>query len=274
MLDLPADEPGLVEGAGTTVRAVDRAVAILRCFSVRSPSMSVAQIQAAVGLSRPTVYRLLETLEGTGLIRSEGNPQRFRLAHGVMQLAHVWLAGLNLPELARPMVEALRDQTGETAAFFVPRGDMRLCVLEYRSHEVLAVSRGIGDMGRLTDGASGKAMLAFMSDVRQRQLLDSLEDAVTRKRLGGELAQTRRSGFSVSRGEVFAGAAAVASPVLDQSGAVAGSLGVFGPQSRMDAARVEEAAGHVLATSRRLATLLGYSSEGPAFSASKPGSRR
>ena len=35
----------------------------------------MAQIQAAVGLSRPTVYRLLETLEGLGLIQSEGNPQ-------------------------------------------------------------------------------------------------------------------------------------------------------------------------------------------------------
>lgn len=261
MLDLTTDEPGLTDGGGTTVRAVERAVAILRCFTLRSPSMSVVQIQASVGLSRPTVYRLLETLEGAGMILSEGNPQRFRLAHGVMQLAHVWLAGLNLPELARPLVEALRDETGETAALFVPRADMRLCVLEYRSHEVLAVSRGVGDMGKLVEGASGKAILAFMGEAKRQELIASLAEPAARKRLTGEVAQTRRDGYAISRSEVFAGAVAVASPVMDQSGSVAASLGVFGPQSRMTTTKTEECAQQVALASRKLATLLGHSTD-------------
>lgn len=242
-------------GAGT-VRAVDRAITILRCFEVRTPIMSVAQIQAAVGLSRPTVYRLLETLEVLGMVQAEGNPQRYRLAHGVMQLARVWLAGLSISEVAQPIVQAVRDQTGETAALFVTRGDLRLCILEYRSHEVLAMYRGVGDTGPLVQGASGKAILAFMGEARQSSLVGGLSGA-DRKQLAADLKQARRDGFAISRGEVFAGAVAVAAPIFDQSGEVAGSLGVFGPESRMTDRQVANATDRVLLAAAELSTLLG-----------------
>src|SRR3954471_15168848 len=109
------------KGEGGTVRAVDRAIGILQCFTADKPALSVLEIQRRVGLSRPTLYRLLQTLGASGLIRAEGDPQRFRLAHGVMELAHVWLAGLDKVEVARPVLERLREATGETAALFVLR---------------------------------------------------------------------------------------------------------------------------------------------------------
>lgn len=235
--------------------------------------MSVAQIQAAVGLSRPTVYRLLETLVALDMVQSEGNPQRYRLAHGVMQFARVWLASLNLPDAAQPIVEAVRDDTGETAALFVPRNDMRLCVLEHRSHEVLAMSRGVGDMGHLTEGASGKAILAFMGKGRQAALIGGADGAV-RERLSTDLERTRRDGFALSRGEVFAGAVAVAAPIFDQSGAVVASLGVFGPESRMTDRRVKEATRRVVAAAAELSGLLGAQPHQTLPNASKPESRR
>lgn len=267
------DYPAAEEAGTGTVRAVERAVAILRCFTVRNPALSVAQIQGAAGLSRPTVYRLLETLEGLNMVHAEGNPQRYRLAHGVMQLARVWLAGLNLPDVAQPIVEAVRDDTGETSALFVPRNDMRLCVLEYRSHEVLAMSRGVGDMGHLAEGASGKAILAFMGEGRQAALVGSKSDEAARERLTADLEHTRRDGFAVSRGEVFSGAVAVAAPIFDQSGAVAGSLGVFGPESRMTDKHIKEATQRVMAAAAEISALLGAQQQ-TAVSASKPGSRR
>ena len=106
------------DGALSGVRAVDRAIAILQAFTSDKPAMSVIELQQRVGLSRPTLYRLLNTLVTRGLIRSEGDPQRFKLAHGIMQLSHVWLKGLDVTGIARPVIEGLRDTTGETAALF------------------------------------------------------------------------------------------------------------------------------------------------------------
>ena len=83
-----------VENGAAGVRAVDRAIAILQCFSADQPGLSVIEIQKRVGLSRPTLYRLLQTLAQRDLILADGNPQRFRLSHGVMKLSPVEFAAL------------------------------------------------------------------------------------------------------------------------------------------------------------------------------------
>src|ERR1700676_1510757 len=131
----PAKDTGKDPGM-TGVRAVDRAIAILQCFTAEQPKLSVIEIQKRVGLSRPTLYRLLHTLAARDLIHAEGDPQRFMLAHGVMQLSHVWLNGLEVVAVARPIVEGLRDLTGETAALFRLQEDRGICILECESRHV------------------------------------------------------------------------------------------------------------------------------------------
>jgi DNA-binding IclR family transcriptional regulator len=220
------------EAAGSTVRAVDRAIAILQCFTADKPALSVLEIQKRVGLSRPTLYRLLQTLGASGLIKAEGDPQRFRLAHGVMELAHVWLAGLDKVDAARPVLEKLREDTGETAALFVLREQKRICVVELESHHALTIARGVGDTGDITLGASGKAILAFLDEGRRNAILDQVTKA-RRAELTKALEVVRSRGFAVSHGEVFVGAVALAAPTFNHNGEVAGCLGVFGPRARV-----------------------------------------
>src|SRR6185437_14463431 len=140
----PKEEAANEDGAAG-VRAVDRAIAILQCFTPDQPAMSVVDIQKRVGLSRPTLYRLLHTLAARELVCAEGDPQRFRLAHGIMKLSHVWLSGLEVVNVARPILEELRDVIGETAALFRLEEDRGICILEYQSRHVLSISRGVGN---------------------------------------------------------------------------------------------------------------------------------
>jgi DNA-binding IclR family transcriptional regulator len=221
------------EGAASTVRAVDRAIAILQCFTADKPALSVLEIQKRVGLSRPTLYRLLQTLAASGLIKAEGDPQRFRLAHGVMELAHVWLAGLDKVDVARPVLEQLREATGETAALFVLREQKRICVLELESHHALTIARGVGDTGDITLGASGKAILAYLDEKRRDAILDQVTNKARRAELTRALEVVRSRGYAVSYGEVFVGAVALAAPTFNHNGEVAGCLGVFGPRARV-----------------------------------------
>ena len=79
MAKKPKAEAHDAEQGVSGVRAVDRAIAILQCFTPDQPAMSVIEIQKRVGLSRPTLYRLLQTLAQRDLIQAEGEPQRFRL---------------------------------------------------------------------------------------------------------------------------------------------------------------------------------------------------
>lgn len=241
-----------------SVRAVERALDILQCFSADRPSMSVLDIQERVPLSRPTLYRLLHTLAAKGLIRASGEPQRFSLDYGVGRLASTWMAGIDPIRAGQPLVQELRERTNETAALFVLRGDQRLCVLEIAAPHFLKISRGVGETEHISSGASGKAILAFMTPEEVEPILRTLPKGSNRKQLLRALDGIRTEGFALSRAEVFAGAIAIAAPYFDHSGRVAGSIGVFGPQARLDQAWEKDAVRGVVQAARDLSVALGH----------------
>jgi DNA-binding IclR family transcriptional regulator len=244
------------EGGTVVVRAVDRAIAILQCFTPEQPALSVIDIQKRVGLSRPTLYRLLQTLAARDLIDAEGEPQRFRLSHGVMKLSHVWLKGLDVVVLARSIVESLRDRTGETAALFKLQEDRGICVLECESRHVLSTSRGVGDSLSISQGSTGKAMLAFMEAERQAEFLRTVPNS-QRARLEEGMKFARHHGYATSHGEIFVGTVAVSAPYFDHRGAVIGSVGLYGPEARIDDQKMLEYSRLVREAGRRISVLLG-----------------
>jgi DNA-binding IclR family transcriptional regulator len=246
--------------ASTTnnVRAVVRAIEILQSFSGDKPWMSVLEIQRKVPLSRPTLYRLLQTLAAKGLVRAEGEPQRFALDYGIGRLAHSWMAGIDVIALAQPILGRLRAETGETAALFVRRGSLRQCVLELTSPHVLAMSRGVGETDNVIRGASGKAILAFMEKDEIAAVLRAAPKGTDTRRLEADLARVRKDRLAVSRGEVFVGAIAIAAPYFDHTHRVAGSIGAFGPQARLDEQWVARTSSSVSLSAQELSTKLGY----------------
>jgi DNA-binding IclR family transcriptional regulator len=259
------------------VRAVDRAIAILQCFTPDQPALSVIELQKRVGLSRPTLYRLLQTLAQRDLVQAEGDPQRFRLSHGVMKLSHVWLKGLDVVVVARGIVEGLRDVTGETAALFKLQEDRGICILECESRHVLSISRGVGDSLSLTRGSTGKAMLAFMDPERQAEFLSTMPKNAERARLEDGLRFAQRHGYATSRGEIFVGAVAVSAPYFDHRGRVIGSVGLYGPNARINEQTMLDYSKLVRQAGRQISVLLGFQEGGPAAQkggASSENSRR
>ncbi len=243
---------------GKNVRAVERAIDILECFVPERPWMSVIEIQRKVPLSRPTLYRLLQTLIAKGLVRAEGDPQRFALDFGIGRLAHNWIAGIDVIALVRPILEALRNITGETTALFLRRGDLRQCVAEVVSPHVLAISRGLGDTGYLWRGASGKAILAFLDENEIAEVMRTLPKTINKAALAADLSRARGDGYFVSRGEVFVGAIAIAAPYFDHTGSVAGSVGVFGPEARLDERWAAKTASSVVKSAAELSAASGH----------------
>jgi len=244
----------------TSVRAVDRAVDILRAFSAERPSLSVLEIQRKVRLSRPTVYRLLETLASHGFVRAHGTPQRFSLDYAVGQLAQNWLGGLDPVAAGRPIIERLHEQTKESVGLMVLRGHRHFCVLELPSPHVLSMARGIGPMGHLGVGAGGKAILAFMSEKDIEAVLRTLPKGVHKDGVIVDLAEIRGDKFRVSRSEIFDGAVGIAAPYFDNSNCVVGSITVFGPELRFDEERIAKVTKHVLESAAELSSALGQAS--------------
>jgi predicted DNA-binding transcriptional regulator AlpA len=142
---LVMDSESVDQGKATdSVRAVDRALDILLAFNGAEGGLTVAELIKRVDLSRPTLYRLLNTLELKGFVASSGDPQRFRLGPSVARLAHSWSTSLKLSDVAEPAMRRVWNATEETVALFVPDGLMRLCVAEMPSPQALSFKRGVG----------------------------------------------------------------------------------------------------------------------------------
>jgi IclR family acetate operon transcriptional repressor len=227
------------EKVNDSVRAVDRALEILMAFTATDFELSAAELLKRVELSRPTLYRLLNTLEQSGFVVAVGDPQKFRLGPAVAHLAHVWTASVDIAEIARPTLREIWEQTGETVALFVPQGANRMCIAELPSTQPLSFKRGVGYRERIVLGASGRAILAF-SDPHPRDLKAWAKGTgVDLDHYAAQLAQTRKRGYAVSKEELIPGAVAVAAPFFHGSGEVAGSIGVFGPSVRLAEKQIE-----------------------------------
>ncbi|MGI8759671.1 MAG: IclR family transcriptional regulator [Acidimicrobiales bacterium] len=165
----------------------------------------LAGLVAATGLARPTAHRLAVALEAHGLLRRDGEG-RFALGLRLLALGRVAEEGLTLIEAARPALEALRDQTGESAQLYVREGDVRVCVASLESPHGLRTIVRLGATLPLDRGSAGRV-------------------------LRGEPAVLAR-GWAESVGEREAGVASVSAPVRDAGGAVRAAIGVSGPIER------------------------------------------
>lgn len=243
------------EKSGEGVRAVDRALDILLAFRAEDRGLTASEMLKRVDLSRPTLYRLLRTLELRGFVASSGEPQQFQLGPAVAHLAHVWTAGLDMATLAQPMMLRLWEKTGETVALLVQQGRDRICVAELPSAQPLSFKRGVGHRERITLGASGKVVLAFSPDA-ERYLAELVTDQ-DRQAYRQELTRIQSAGYAVSKDELIQGAVAVAAPFFAGGSKVLGSLAVYGPSARVDESKIEKIVACLLEESSELSKTFG-----------------
>ena len=174
---------------------LDKAVSVLD--AVEGGPRTLAGLVAATGLSRATAHRLAVALEVHGLL---GRDATGRFVLGPR------LTGLDLPALARPALESLRDATGESTQLYVRRGDRRLCIASLESPHGLRTIVPIGASLPLDVGSAGR-VLRGDPEARERGWAQSVEE---RER----------------------GVASVSAPVHDPGGEVVAAVSVSGPIER------------------------------------------
>ena len=207
----PAPLPAAAEAAEADghVRAVDRALALLLAFGDDDAALPLAEIARRTGLHMTTALRLLGTLEHHGFVqRGLGG---YALGAQLLVLGERFRRGLKLEDQVMPALDRLREESRESAAFFVREGAARRCLFRLDSPQPVRTIARVGEVAPLGIGAHGRALVALDADPRPALPI-------------------------VSRGERLKEVAAIAAPVLDARGRVAGSIGITMPLYRFDAA--------------------------------------
>lgn len=202
--------------------------------------MSLAGLVDATGLARPTAHRLAAALEAHRLVGRDG-AGRYRLGLRVLAWAGAVSAEFGLAEAARPVLEALRDETGESAQLFVRDGDSRLCVAASERPSGLRDTVPVGAVLPIDRGSGGKVLLAYAADVAAGSGADP-----------AELETIRRRGWAASVAEREEGVCSVSAPVLDSAGRIHAALGISGPINRLGRQPGRHLSAPVVAAAREL----------------------
>jgi len=146
------------------IGVLDKAVSVLD--ALEGGAHTLAQLVDATGLPRATAHRLAAALEVHGFVARD-DEGRYQLGPR--------LALLGLPLHARPALEGLRDETGESVQLFVRRGDQRLCVDALESPHGLRTIVPVGALLPLDAGSAGK-ILREDADAVRRGWAESVEE--------------------------------------------------------------------------------------------------
>ncbi len=222
----------VIESSGGT-QAVDRAAALLTHVVEADAPVTFAQLSEVSGLARSTTSRLLSALERTRLLERSATGEYVGGPLFVLYAARHDRNG-ELARLARPMLVALGERTGETVHIAVPNGGQVAHVDQVDSTFVLG-ARDWTDV-EVPDHCSalGKVLLAWGALTLADELEILTEHTLgTRSEVEEELRRVRAAGFAVTRDELEVGLAGVAAPVFGPDGAVVAAVGVSGPTARL-----------------------------------------
>jgi DNA-binding IclR family transcriptional regulator len=228
--------------AGTPrTRSLGKAVTLMHALA-REP-LSASALARETGIPRATVGRTLWTLADAGLV--EETEDGWILGYELVRLGRAADPDAQLIRLARPFVSGLRDRSGETALFGVPRGPTSMeVVLQLDGPHLVGVASWVGMTVPLYASAAGKLMLADLDDeslaawLRETPLTAfTARTVVEPKGLRAELAKVRRVGFAELVDELEEGLTSLAAPVRDPDGTLAAMVGLSGPTARLGHAR-------------------------------------
>jgi IclR family KDG regulon transcriptional repressor len=244
------------------IQVLQRAMRLLSSFDHDHSEIGVAELARKLDLPKPTVYRILATLESGGFVQQNANA-KYHLGFRLAELGLLALQQVSMRDEAMPFLRNLLEECQETVDLAVfDAGEMvYLEVLESPQPVKIAARAGRRLPAHCT--ASGKAYLAYASE-------DDLDAAVARgmvsctpnticdlEPLIEDLRLTRQRGYSISVEEFELGIAAVAAPVMDNSGQVVAVIAIAGPAYRLPPERVAELGEAVKRTAQGLSEHLG-----------------
>jgi IclR family pca regulon transcriptional regulator len=224
-----------------------RGLDVLRCFDREHPTLSLGDVARLLGWRRTEPFRFLHTLESLGYLRRDPVTKRYELTPKVLEIGFSALANLQLPELAQPYLERLRDRTNGSAHVGILDGNDVVYVGRAAARSILTSTIHVGSRLPAHATAIGKTLLASKSDEwienwlgtsdLKRYTQTTLADTRT---LLDEIHMIRKRGFAISNQEFEFGIRSVAAPIRNGASETIAAINVSAAAETLTGASVAD----------------------------------
>jgi DNA-binding IclR family transcriptional regulator len=256
----------MARGAETyQVRSVLRALELLQAFTPDEPELGVTDLANRLGINKSTVYRLLVTLETGKFVQRDPTTGKYRLGIKLFELGSLVQNLLELRKVARPHLERLQEQCGETIHLAVLDEGQVLYVDKLESPRPVQMYSRVGRRAPAHCTGLGKVLLASLPPeevdaiIARNGLKRFTENTITDPRkLHDHLALVRQRGYATDNGEHEELIRCAAAPIRDHTGSVVAAVSITTIGVRFDPRRMDELARLVCETATQISYDLGY----------------
>jgi len=216
------------------VDSARRVLQILLQFADGRPELTIDNVLESYDISVPSAYRYLSLLREMNLIEERGKGA-FVLSPQILRLARAAEVSLDYRSEAQPILDRMREASGETALYLRRVNDAAVCLAIAESDHPISISFQPGHLMPLHLGAAAKVLFSEYGDAKRRQYLDRLHPPMSkaaRGKLESDLDEIRERGYAESAAEVDVGVWAAAAAVRS-FGTLVGAVTVVAPDYRL-----------------------------------------
>lgn len=212
----------------TPVTALLRGLAVLSCLNEHGPQ-NVGELHQHTGIAKPTVVRILETLQHAGYVDAGNDQRRYSVTARVLSLANGYDLSTHVLKAALPFIHEAREQLGWPIEIGVFDQDAMIILDTSRQSGAFSINRRPGSRVPVLKTALGRAYLAALPHQALAALLDKLAtnpapDFELARRPAEFLAmiqQIRLVNYSLADRETLSNGRALAAPILREGKPIA-----------------------------------------------------
>jgi IclR family transcriptional regulator, pca regulon regulatory protein len=215
-----------------------KGLAVLEAFGTAHAKLTISDAAEVTGLSRATARRCLLTLLDLGYLAFDG--RFFTPTPRTLRLGNAYVESTPLPQLARPLLAAVRELVDESVSLALYSGGESLVVARSEVVGIVKTDVRVGAALPAYASATGHVLLAGLPDNQLEEYLSGApwpartpKTPVTREEVLARVEGARRDGYAVTDEELEIGLRSIAVPVFDSRRQTAAAMSVSALAARV-----------------------------------------
>jgi len=234
------DEQGITKKrASYQVQSVDRALRILSCFDLNNSERTLNELCEMTELPKPTVFRLLASLEAAKFIEHSEDNQRYTVGIRLFELGQVYQSNLSIERIAVPYMQDITQKFDIVCNLAILDDGQVVYIASTDQGGPFRHAPIIGYRHYIHCSALGKALVLDHSEQEVRAILDqrgmpslSPHTITTPDDFWENLEQAREQGYTIDDQEGAVGIYCMAVPIRNREGEVVAAMSVSGPSPK------------------------------------------
>lgn len=207
------------------MQSLERGLQVIQAFSEQNKALTVTEAAKLTGLSRPSVRRILLTLEHLGFAESQNGV--FSLTARTLSLGYAYLSSNNTWSIAHPFMREFVAKTEESCSISILDGTDILYVARVSTKRIMSINLDVGSRLPAYATSMGHVLLANLPEEKLDNYLESVnldkftdKTIVSKEELRKVLKEVRIKGWGGVDQQFEEGLRSIAVPIRDANGKV------------------------------------------------------